>query len=225
MSTPSDQLWAYLHSELAPEENERLEQALQNDPALRKALEECRATHNELRNALPRLNEKEMTDEQLENELLAEWENEHPEFAEAPAQKPNRNILRFTLPLAAAAALVILFSLHSDPIRWQRTAYGSAPQLRGEPAAQPYYTRAKLKQINRELQEAVETAGRPPEKWTLKIHLQELADGALEIEVAGRSAETSRVWKERFQSLENFRQKVPEFGKQIADDLAEQDRP
>ena len=233
MTSPSNQIWAYLHNELSSEEKMLFEQALQKDPGLRKTLEDFRITHHELTDLLPLPVEEENFDSALEGKLLAEWENEYPEFAEAPAEKPHRNILRFTLPLAAAAALVILFSLpwNSAPVHWQRTAYGSAPKLRGEPVTQPHYTRTELKQAVRELQQAVKISADQPERWKLQIRIQELAHGSLEVEVTGNPHRKNNgygdsvVWKERFQGLEDFHQKVPLFGKQIADDLAGQNRP
>ena len=239
MTAPEDQIWAYLQNELAPEDKERFEQTMKNDPSLREALEESQIVHGELKGILPLIGEEE-SDGLLEDKLLAAWEAGHPKFSEAPRRSHTR-ILRFTLPLAAAAAAIVLLSVsfNSNPIRWQRTAYGSAPQLRGEPAMQPHYSRANLKQINRELQDTVEAACRPSEKWTLRISLQELAEGALVVEVSGSQRGVSNAWKtegvktppsskhwnKNFQTLENFRANIPRFGKQIADDIAEQDAP
>ncbi|MBL7017194.1 MAG: hypothetical protein ISR84_06525 [Kiritimatiellales bacterium] len=226
MTAPADKIWATLHNELTPKDREQFEQARQEDPALNDALEECRATHQ----VLAELGREALSDEQLADKLMAEWAAEHPEYAESPAR---RRTLRFALPLAAAAALVLLLTLPAGPIRWQRTLYGNTPQLRGEPAAQAGYARADLKQAARELQDAVEAFGDPAEKWTLQITLQELADGALDVEVSGSRREnsnawknsgakappSSNAWKKSFQSLENFRQNIPRFGKQIADAL------
>lgn len=215
MTAPADKIWAYLQNELSPDEAARFERALTEDSALREAFKERRATHEEL----AKLDQEVLSDEQLEEQLLAEWVAEHPEYAEKTNPRTRRNILRFSIPLAAAAAIVILLARPSDPIRWQRTVYGSAPQLRGEPAAQPQYTRADLKLAARKLQDAVNSTCNPPDKWTLQIHLQELAGGALAVEVSGRSRETSKVWTENFQSLETFHQNVPRVGNQIVDDL------
>ncbi|MCF7817099.1 MAG: hypothetical protein K9M54_04390 [Kiritimatiellales bacterium] len=230
MTSPADQIWAYLHNELAPEQKERFEQALQNDPGLRDALEECQATHTELASLLPLLDTAGESDDQLEERLLAEWETEHPEYAERSVQTPRRNILRFTLPLAAAAAAaLILLALpwNPGPVRWQRTAYGTAPQLRGQPAEQPHYTRAELKQTSRELQEAIESRlADAPGRWVLQISLQELAAGSLSVEISGHpraDANRSSHWSQSFQTLELFRANIPLLGKQVADDLVAQD--
>jgi len=231
MTAPIDQIWAYLHDELAPEEKDRFEQALQSDPALRDALDACRETHGELATLLPLLDREDTAvDDQLEEKLLAEWEAEHPEYAEAPAQKPRRKILQFTLPLAAAAAAVILLNLSLPrPIHWQRTTYGTGPQLRGQLGAPPHYTRAELKQITRELQKVIEShLTEPPDQWVLKISMQELANGALAIEISGRpraKAGLSKHWNKNFQSLETFHSTIPAFGKQVADDLAGRNHP
>lgn len=228
MTAPADQLWAYLHNELAPEEKMIFEQAVQSNPVLHQKLNEYRATHEQLKNILPLLNDEKISDEHLEEALLTEWESEHPEYAERPARKPLGKILRFTLPLAAAAAAAILLALPSASIHWQKTIYGSAPQLRGQPIAKTHYTRAELKQASRELQNAVNEACRQPERWNLQISLQELADGALAVEVSGHlrgNSGVSKIWNKNFQGLEPFRQEIPRFGKQIADDLAKQVSP
>ncbi|MFA7256946.1 MAG: hypothetical protein WC047_05170 [Kiritimatiellales bacterium] len=226
MKDPADQLWAYLHHELAPADKERFERALQNDSALRQTLNECRDTHKQLKGLQPILNSSTAPNRRLEKKLLAEWEAEHPEYAETSHGKPPSKILRFTLPLAAvAAAAAILLALPAPSIHWQRTLYGSAPQLRGQPAVPPHYTRTELKQVSRELQDAINKAGQPAAHWSLKINLQELADGALAVEVSGHTATVSKVWNQNFQGLEKFRQNIPRFGKQIADDLAKQDHP
>ncbi len=235
MTTHSEQIWAYLHNELAPEEKDRFEQALHSDPHLREALDACRETHQELESILPLLDgEDAAADDQLEERLLAEWEAEHPEYAETPIRRPRRKILYFSLPLAAAAAAVILLSLslQTKPIHWQRTAYGTAPQLRGQPEMQPHYTRTELKQINRELQKAIEIHIEQlpvlPDPWKLKIYLQELANGALSVEISGHPRADpvqSTQWNRGFQSLEIFRESIPLLGKQVADDLAGQNGP
>jgi len=233
MNALKDQIWAYLHNELASEERDRFERALQGDPALREALEERRQTHRELESVLPMLGKMGNADDQLEERLIAEWESEHPGYAEVPIRKPRRKILYFSLPLAAAAAaMVLLLALPQKPIHWQRTSYGSAPQLRGQPVTEPHYTRAELKQVNGELQKAIGTSleqlAAPLEPWKLRIRLQELASGSLAVEISGHprgNPESSKVWTETFQGLEHFGAKGPLFGKQVAEGLVEQGNP
>lgn len=229
MTDPAEWIWAYLHNELAPEDKTRFEEALQNDATLRAALDEYRATHTRLKDLMPHIDEVALDNQKLEESLLAEWESEHPEYAETSADQPRRKILRFALPLAAAAAAaILLFALPSDPIRWQRTLYGSSPQLRGQSAAQPRYTQSDLNPAVDQLQKIISNTGQLTEQWNLQVSLQELADGALSVEVAGqprRNRGFSRVWNENFQTLEDFRQKLPRFGKQIADDLTGEPSP
>lgn len=149
MKDVKDQVWAYLHNELTPEERTRFEQALAVDSSLRETLEECRTMHREL---------NMLGDRQLEEHLLAEWESEHPEFRE-PRSRSRLRIIRFMLPLAAAAALLVIFVLprQEGPVRWQRTIYGAAPQLRGESSgAQPHYTHQELQHVSQTLKETVE---------------------------------------------------------------------
>lgn len=213
MNNLQDQIWAYLHDELSPEKRDRFEQALTDDPALREALAERRATHELLEQA---------GQEPLEAELLAEWEAEHPEFREAPKRSRGR-IIRFSLPLAAAAAAaILLIALPQDPIRWQRTSYGAAPQLRGASGAPAHYRRGELKPAARELQEAIEQRIDPTLSWKLQLHLQELAGGALAVEISGhpRSAPDSpETWSWNFQSLDDFRETIPAMAQQVASDL------
>jgi hypothetical protein len=239
MKDPAVWTWAYLHNELAPKEKALFEQTLFKDPALRLKFEELRATHEQLSAHLPHLVDSIPSNRVLGSLLLAQWEAEHPEYAtDDAAEPPRRKILHFALPLAAAAAAaILLLSLPYPSIHWQHTVCGAALQLRGETAATPQYTPTQLKHAARELQDAVNTAGPLPSPWNLQVSLQELIDGALTVEVEGhlrkpfwkanspRDTRTSRVWNKNFQTLETFRQNIPRFGKQIADDLAAQDHP
>ncbi len=243
MKDPANWIWAYLHNELAPKEKALFEQTLFNDPDFRRKFDECRSTHEQLRAHLPHLAESAPSNRVLGSLLLAQWEAEHPEYAEAdPVEPPHRKILHFALPLAAAAAAaVLLLALPYPSIHWQHTVCGAAPQLRGETSAAPHYTPTQLKRAARELQDTVNAAGPFPSPWSLKVSLQELVDGALIVEVDGHLRESvfsrvwktnasldalaSRVWNKNFQTLENFRQNMPTFGKQIADDLSAQDHP
>jgi len=228
MKDSSNQIWAYIHNELPPDKKEHFEQVLQSDPLLREALQACRQTHRELESVLPMLDE-EVDDTQLEKQLLDEWEAAHPEHAETPTHKPHRKIIYLSAPLAAAAAATfLLLALPQKPIHWQRTAYGTAPQLRGQSNAESHYTRTELKQINRELQIGIEThlKQRPESSkpLKLKIHIQELLNGALVVEIS-EHPEESNVWNQSFQNLEIFRTEIPRFGKRIADELADRNTP
>lgn len=229
MKKPSDHIWAYLHNELNDEEKNSFLQALSEDPKLNDTFRHCSKTHRELQEILPELESEEPL-ESIEKKLLAEWEADHPEHAGSPC--PNgRRILTFGAPLAVAAALVILLSLPAanTPIRWQRSAYGTAPQLRGQAAGTPYYSRDELEQVDRILRTSIETAYEEltdsPESWKLQIHLQEVAGGALLAEVSGQSrseSETVRIWSENFPGENFVRQKAELFAERIAADLAEQ---
>ncbi len=233
MTARRKQIWAYLHDELTPKKRNHFEQALQRDPALHDALAACRIAHGEIESILPFIDAEETEpDEQLEAKLLAEWEAEHPEHAETPAQAPRRKILSFSLPLAAAAAaaaILLSLSLPSKPVQWQRTAYGNPPQLRGQSEVQPQYTRAELKQSARELQKSINSQlSGDYVSWKLKIHMQEWVEGTLSIGISGHprgKPALSREWNKTFQSLSAFREHIPAFGKQVAADLAERDNP
>jgi len=230
MIDPINRIWAYLHNEMDAEEKEFFQQALRVDAELREEVERCRATHYELKNLLPNIGNEE-SNEALEARLLTKWETEHPEYVEAPRRKMPRRILLYPPLLAAAATLAILLSLpvQTGPVRWQRSAYGTAPQLRGETGIRAHYTRKDLKELDRTLRQSVETAcqqlDEPPEKCVLKISLQELAGGALFVEISGRpraAPEFSKHWSKSFQGLEIFHAEVPVFGEQVAKDLPRQ---
>ncbi|MBN2163126.1 MAG: zf-HC2 domain-containing protein [Pontiellaceae bacterium] len=226
MKDVKDMVWAYLHDELSAADQHRFEEALSTDETLRSLLNECRTTHDEI---------TQLADEQLTDQLLAEWESEHPEFAEKREAPPKGRIIRFTLPLAAAAAAAVimlqLLPLQQEPIHWQRTAYGSAPQLRGELGADLMYSRSELRQIDHELRKAIndELRSRPePEPWSLQIRLQELADGYIAIEVSGspkENPEALKIWQATFQGLREFQTNLPEFSERIVTDLVARDIP
>ena len=235
MKEPEDQIWAYLHDELAPDKKACFEHALENDPHLRSALEERRATHVILDATLPELGAAEENDDELEARLLAEWEEQHAEFRERPPLRQQGRIIRFGLPLAAAAAaMFLLLALpgRQGPIRWQRTSYGSAPQLRGEPASKPYYSRSELKQISQELQESIEAGllqrTPSPDRWELMINLQELAGGALMVDISGYALDHpqhTKEWNVSGQNVESLRSALPAFTRQVAEDMAERNDP
>ncbi|MGE4489627.1 MAG: anti-sigma factor [Kiritimatiellales bacterium] len=229
MKDPADRIWAYLHNELSAEEKAAFRRVLKNDPALRQAVEHSRAVDSELKALLPAF-DKEIPVDNLEDLLLTAWDEEHPEYGDdAPPARSSRRILYFAAPLAAAAALALIVSLpmQTGPIHWQRIVTGTAPQLRGTEQNTLFYTPADLKQLGSTLSQAIDNAypdrGKSVTDWVLQIHLQELAEGALTVEVSGYPSSDparSRVWNESFQTLENFRTEVPTFGKRIADDLA-----
>ncbi|NLX24366.1 MAG: hypothetical protein GXY61_00170 [Lentisphaerae bacterium] len=154
-----DQIWAYLHNELPSNKRAPFEQAAEQDPSLKQEIDACKAVHHVL---------EDWGDHLLEKELLAEWESEHPEYQETVGRR-NR-VIRLLIPVAAAAALVLglTLPLHRGRINWERTVYGSAPQLRGESSTQPVYSRDDLKQTSRDLREAVEKRPADPPNLSKK---------------------------------------------------------
>ena len=217
MINPKEQIWPYLHNELSAEESQQFEQVLKNSPSLQNALEECREIHR---------NMELLGDRLLEEHLLAEWESEHPEFQEKQPRLQTK-IIRFAIPLAAAAAVILLLSLplHQSPVNWQRTVYGSPPQLRGLAGNKQHYTSTDLKEINRALQDAIESSIQQIsiEPWKLQIHLQELASGYLAVEVSGHAKsvpDKSKTWEAIFQDMEHFNAEAPAFAELIANDMA-----
>lgn len=229
MSTPKDQIWAYLHNELNPEDRTHFERVLQTNNELLEALEQCKSTQGELETILPLIHGNDAaSDAPLEEKLLAEWETEHAEYAEIPAQKPRLKISTLLMPLAAAAVAVFLLNLAlgSGAIDWQKTAYGTEPKLRGQNSTSSHYTRKELKQVSQELQGAVEShLNESPKPWTLKVSMQELVNGALAVEVYGHprsDPNQPQQWSENFQSLETFRNAIPRVGKQVTDRMTGQ---
>lgn len=223
MKNVDSKIWAYLHNELSAEERQQFEQALTDCPELQQALEERKATHAELNEILPLLHAE---DEQLEQELLAEWEAEHPEYQKPPKRKRTIKFPLLALAAAAAALMLVMHPWAQGPIDWQRTALGSAPQLRGATGSQGYYSAAELKQAARDLQVAAETRllelSEKPAKWTLKISMQELANGLVAIEVSGhpqRQPNRAEIWGRTFDSLESLREHTNTFAGQIAEDI------
>jgi hypothetical protein len=218
MKNSEDQIWRYLHNELPPEDRQHFERTAAEDPDLQQELEECRIMHQNL---------EYLGDHQLQETLLAEWESEHPQYRETENKKEFRSrIIRLSIPLAAAAALVLLLAnpLHQGPVDWERTVYGPAPQLRGPSEAQPIFSRADLKQVNRDLRRVVEKhlVDSARKNWKLQIQFQEFADGYLLIEVSGHpkgNPERDLQWDRTFQGKVHLQNKVAEFAKLIADDL------
>ncbi|MBN2685259.1 MAG: hypothetical protein JXR40_08260 [Pontiellaceae bacterium] len=218
-----DQIWAYLHNELPAEKRAQFEQAAEEDPSLKQEVDACKAVHQDL---------EAWGDQLLENELLAEWESEHPEYQEKRSR--HGPMIRLAVPLAAAAALVLLLALplHRGPINWERTVYGSAPQLRGESSGQPVYRRDDLKNAGRTLRKAVEEHLSEhtefSEKWTLQIAFQEQKDGYLMVEVSGHSKrypELKSVWEETIPGKERLSAELIVFAERIADDLTKRGKP
>lgn len=234
MNDLDHRVWAYLHNELSPENRKRFEQELENDPALQQALDERLSTHQALAELLPQLDITDTGTSQEEEQLLAEWEAEHPEYRE-PSKTSSGKIIRLGIPLAAAAAAMFLLLAPprpSGPIHWQRTSYGSAPQLRGDITPDTHYSRSELKQVVRELQQAIDETFVPQQEvliaWKLQIHFQELVNGALTVEITGhprKAPDQIRIWNMDARNLDSLREAIPGFAKQVADELAEQDGP
>ncbi len=226
MKAAADQIWAYLHNELNHEQKTRFENTLAEDLTLQEALNEKRATHAQLEKALPLL-QAETEPDFDEDALMAEWESEFPEHTEQARPSGNK-IIRFSLPLAAAAAAAfVLFALQpNDIVQWESTSFGTTPQVRGSQAETSAYNRAEIKQAVEELQQAIET-GIPgsAEKWILKVSLQEFAKGAMAIEISGypkNSPAAEKIWSADYSGLEQLRADIPTFSKSVSNQIAEQ---
>ncbi len=220
-----DQVWAYLHDELSIEERRLFERALDEDEVLRQSVAESRTLHQDL---------AELGNQNLVEHLLEEWEVEHPEYRE-PGKPAGRRTIRFALPLTAAAAAVLLLlslPLHQGPVHWQKTIYGSGPQLRGELGTSLVFSRDDLSELSRVLQDAVETRidalPTEPGPWKLRIRMQELANGYLGLEVSGYPrAEPDRLktWDETFDGSEPVDASLQQFAERIVADMAERNAP
>ena len=105
MKSPETQIWAYLHEELSSEQKETFENALENDASLREEFESVQATHNDLQEIMPLLENEDPNDDLLVEKLMADWKAENPEYADEPVKPSHRKILTFALPLVAAAAV------------------------------------------------------------------------------------------------------------------------
>jgi len=157
----TDQIWAYLHNELSPEQRVKFDEELEKNSGLRERLEERQVTHQELNDLFLSANNEERCDDQMVEQLLYEWEEEHSHFAESLPKNLQHNIIRFILPLAAAAAVVavlVALPLEKGSIHWERTTYGETPQVRGQTDIAPQYSRSELKREILELQSCTETA-------------------------------------------------------------------
>lgn len=224
MKNSDQQIWAYIHNELSPANRLQFEQELHVNPELKNALEERQETDLLLKKSIS----FSANHQAVANELLAEWETEYPEFNKRVPTTHNK-IIAFSLPLATAAAVLFLLMLqpwNTGMINWQKTAYGSAPQLRDQSTSATFYSRSTLKNISSQLQSSIESDLSPKmddhSHWKLKIHLQELANGALLIEVSGypkNNRDHSTIWNMSSSSLEQFESELPEFSKRIAEEI------
>lgn len=232
MKKPSDRIWFWLHNEMNADEKEHFRLTLETDADLRADLNLCEKTHQFLKDNLPRLTGTELDVDpsgELVQTLIAEWDQEHPEKTATTPRTSHGRILWFAAPVAAAAALIALLtmSLHPGPIHWQRTAYGTAPQLRGETASAGFYSRSDLKHFDNTLRKTIESARSTPsgvaEKWTLQIHLQEMAGGTLVVELSGhphKPPATSKCWNKSFQHSAVLHAELQAFGTHIAKEIS-----
>jgi hypothetical protein len=224
MNTFENQVWAYLHNELPSEKREAFESELTTNPELKKKLEAQRSTDLIFKAAYSHADEHD-----LASELQKEWEAEHPEYQDRP--KSGKKIIPFSRPLATAAAvaavLMLLQPWDRGLINWESTSYGSPPQLRGEAASQPHYSKKELKQIASMLQERIDATLTAPNipltKWTLSIHLQDMAKGSLIIEVSGfpeKHTEQERIWNASYDNKEQAMNEIESFSRQIANEIS-----
>lgn len=217
-----DQIWPYLHGELSKEERSEFEEALKKNDVLRQAMKERKVT-----DALMREAAKDADNEPFVDVLLNKWEAEHSEFRENPANSSAR-IIKLGIPLAtAAAAMFVLLSAPWRHVHWERTVLGENPQLRNDSDVDPFYSRSDLKRAAKLIRQAIESEvsnnPKPANKWSLKIHIQEVNDGNLLVEVSGHpenNSSSSRVWKSDFQSLETLQDHTRVLAAEIANDLA-----
>lgn len=228
MIQPATKIWAYLHDELTPDERQQFLMAVNSDSELRRELANCAATHASLKEFLPGVDAP--CDERAED-LLKQWEAQHPEFDEDTKTRPTLRHLRLILPLTAAAAAALLaWANPIAPIRWQTPNVGNAPQVRGTASQTAHYTQTQLKQAALELQTAVEQTIQSENRWSLQVSLQELHDGAVAVEISGkprngwnplsRSNEDQAMrWQDTFNEVHQFQQAIPELAARIAKDL------
>lgn len=222
MNPRHDQIWPYLHGELSEEERMEFVEALKNDEVLQQALEERQATHALLNEAA-----KETDNEALVDVLLDKWESEHPEFSEKPSYSRTK-IIKLGIPLAtAAAAAFVLISAPWRPIHWEKTVYGENPLFRNGLKADFIYSRSDLKRTSKLIRRTIESEltrqGLLDAKWSFKLHLQEVNEGMVLVEISGHpedDADAPLIWKRDFQSLEILQENIPQLATEIADDIA-----
>lgn len=228
MRTPEERIWAYLHDELSPGQRESFEQVLRADADLCDQLATYRGLHQELEQIIPFLDEEAVADEQFEQMLLAEWEKEHPEFSERENSLLVRKTISFMVPAAAAAAaLIFLMALprQGGPIHWEKTIYGEALQHRGQEHFAVHYERDDLEQISRQLRSLIEAemAEELSSEWILRIQMQELAGGALALEVSGHPRGEPDVlarWYRTFLGEQDIAGNLQTFARQTAEEIA-----
>lgn len=214
-----DQIWLYLHNELSADQKAEFELSLKQDPDLLAKLEDRQATHA----LLGTLQQTHADTDDIESSLLDEWEEEHPQYAE-PHNPGKRNIIYFILPLAAAAAAVMLLTAlpsGSDSVRWQKTSYGNPLELRGNGEITAVYTKSELKTVGDKLQEAIDNqlalSTNKSFQQTLGIYFQELAGGALILEIASNpESETAQlILSSNYTNLEKLNSDIPAIADQV----------
>jgi len=227
--TNNEQLWAYLHGELATDQREALEQELSENLALQHEFECIQKMHETLKRGLPFVEESE-TDEELVDRLLAEWEAD-----QAKEQSGSRRLLRVLfqprVALAAAASLLLALGLSrysSSPIRWASVRYGEAPSLRSEESILRHYSEKELRQIGSTLKTDIETAyAADSEKrpaWKLELSMQELVEGALAVTLTGRCKTVSsakKVWTFVWNGSEELTEQMAQSVSVVAGDMTQ----
>ncbi|MBN1675597.1 MAG: hypothetical protein JXR37_31435 [Kiritimatiellae bacterium] len=235
----AEQIWAYVHGELAPAARAALDEALQQDSGLRGQVAAATAMDRRLRRLMPM---GEWTDEDLTGRILAQWErdsahvDECPRTDERPVPSPEppipfpgrRRLVpgfgRLAIGLAAALLIAVgVVRFRGSPPRWAPPEF-AAPQYRGA-GSQTQYTAETARTASSLLRAAVArsarraaAAGEPLRgKWALSLRFEELQAGAFRIEIHAREARTGSTQKgaARYEDLPAFRAAVDELGDEI----------
>ena len=228
----SERLWAYVHGELPEEERAALEQALSEDAALASELAEIRALHGALGSA------KLADDELLEERVLQAFDSEQSEITEkkgVPTMGDTTKRSFWSSPaikvgfaVAACVVAVLGFQLYTGPSLDWDDAEAITLAYRGTGGDESQYKPEELLDFASSLRKEIQTTfdaaaeaeaegkGWLPQRarWKLRIHIQELNDGAFDMEVSakerGARAVTKR-WSETYKNSQRVQPRPSRF--------------
>jgi anti-sigma factor RsiW len=236
-----EEIWAYVHNALGADERRSFEARMSKDRELQRAVDETRALDETLRESL-RLAVADSSEQELEDRILAAYEQADPEPAEADPTHPLwRGLLRrlqsrpVVYPWVLAAACVLLAvglaTRMPGPLRW--SAEFSGPVYRGPTAPARAFPESLLSQALEQLKQDVwqQYAGptgaprrawfRGRARWQISALFQEWPDSHLiiTIEVHARDGAHLGTWSATARDAESVDRELAALATPLAEAL------
>ena len=234
----SEQLWAYVHGQLADEERHQVEKSLIADPALKREYDAIKEIDSKLRFYVPLT---EISEDDLEHRVLSAWQTTCDRMSESKGAKLSMYQSR-TLQLitAIAACFLVVLGIRnytSSPIEWTEPQIQAAAKYRGEGGALEHgYSQQDFRLFSDKLKKSItkhfdeidahhtRSFLRKDVDWVLVTKWQELVSKSLYVQIEAYEPDQkilSKEWSQHYADSGAFLENIDDLAAQVAGDLAD----